>query len=737
MRRVVCQTSRRGPSGFGRRVCMSRRDARCLLNVLSGAALALFAVLCAAPGYSSEDVTVYRDTFGVPHIFAPSEEGAAFAMGYCQAEDRLEAVLRQYRIATGTMSEVFGPDHFKDDYRQRLWQHASISQARYGELDAKVRAIIEAYQAGLKHYMQEHPEEVPDWAPEIQPWMCVALGRFIIWGWPEGDAGGDMKRAGIEPDPIAYRGSNQWLVAPQRTAVKAPIALIDPHLSWYGPFRFYEARLYGGAIAYSGMAIPGLPLPSLGHSQYVSIAMTTGGPDAADCYEEELHPDDVRKYKYDGEWRDMAVRTEVIKVKQGDEIVEQEVEFESTLHGPVVARKDGRAYVLSLPYANEVHLLQQVFRMITSRNLAEIKEALAMLQYMEQNIMVGTVEGDIYYVRNGRVPIRAPGYDYKLPLPGNTSQTQWQGIHALQDLVQLQNPSQGYMQNCNVSPQFMTTNSPLQPPRYSERPYLFNGYISLEQRYDNPLHQRAAMCLQQLDAAEDMTIEDAKAIALSYDVYGVEVWQSMLQAAWSEASADVQAAAGPAKLVELILAWDRRCDPDSTGAIAYRYWKDELGEEVRLHDRAGFPPPESVTPEPLLAGLSRAAEKLQADFGRLDVPYGEVYRVGRRGTDRTWPVGGGSVNSIATPRAISFDAVDGGPTFLGRGGQTSTQLVLLTKPPQSWTMLPLGQSDDPESPHYDDQAEKLFSQGEMKPTYFMNREELLKNVESEKVLTRP
>jgi acyl-homoserine lactone acylase PvdQ len=702
------------------------------------------ATLCVLPavllrsGFASEEeITVYRDTFGVPHIFAATEEGAAYGMGYCQAEDRLEAVLRQYRLATGTLSEVFGPDSFQDDYRQRLWQHAAIAQARYGELNEKVRAIIEAYQAGLKHYMQEHPEEVPAWAPAIEPWMCVALGRFIIWGWPAGTAGEDLERAGIEPDPVAYHGSNEWLVAPERTADNAPIALIDPHLSWYGPFRFYEARLYGGEIAYSGMAIPGLPLPSLGHSSYLSIAMTTGGPDTSDCYEVELNPDNPRQYKYDGEWRDMTVRKEIIKVKDGEQVVDREVEFEQTHQGPVVARKDGKAYVLRIPYANEVHLIEQGYRMITARNLAEMKEALAMLQYMEQNIMIGTVEGDIYYVRNGRVPIRALGFDYNLPVPGNTAQTEWQGIHALQDLVQLQNPSQGYMQNCNVSPQFMTTNSPLQPERWQERPYLFNGYLGPDKRFDNPLHQRAAMVLQLLDNTEKMTIDNAIAIAMSYGVYGADAWQGLLQTAWSAAPPELKAQPGPARLCELILAWNRQCDPASTGAVAYRYWKDELGEEIQQNDRGGFPPPASVTDQLLLDGLVRAAEKIQKDFGRWEVQYGEVYRVGRQGTDRSWPVGGGSVLSIATPRAISFDRIGETPTFLGRGGQTSTQVVQLTKPPRSWTVLPLGQSDHPDSPHYDDQAEKLFSQGKMKPTYFLNKEELLKNLESQKVLKRP
>ena len=114
-----------------------------------------------------------------------------------------------------------------------------------------------------------------------------------------------------------------------------------------------------------------------------------------------------------------------------------------------------------------------------------------------------------------------------------------------------------------------------------------------------------------------------------------------------------------------------------------------------------------------------------ADFGRFDVRYGDVYRVGRKGTGKTWPVSGGSADNIATPRAISFDPIPNTKTFLGHGGQTSTQIVLLTKPPQSWTLLPLGESDHADSPHYQDQSEKLFSKSKMKPTYFLDKNELL------------
>ncbi len=126
-------------------------------------------------------------------------------MGYAQAEDRLEEILKQYRRAEGTMAEVFGPEHLRDDYRQRLWQHRAVAEANYDKQSPKIRAIIEAYQAGLKQYMKEHPQEVPAWAPELHPWQIVALGRYIIWGWPEGEAAGDLKlrRHRTRSDPRA------------------------------------------------------------------------------------------------------------------------------------------------------------------------------------------------------------------------------------------------------------------------------------------------------------------------------------------------------------------------------------------------------------------------------------------------------------------------------------------------------------------------------------------------------
>lgn len=673
------------------------------------------------PGISKPgSAEILRDEFGVPHIFGSTLEDAAFAIGYAQAEDRLEELLKNYRKAEGTMSEAFGQEWFRHDYRQRIWQHASISRERYKDVSPKMRAAIEAYQAGIKRFMTEHPEQVPKWAPELHPAQIIALGRYIIWGWPEGEAGADLQRGGIKPDPVAYRGSNQMLLAPSRTALKVPMAVIDPHLGWYGEFRFYEVRIYAGDFNVSGVSILGIPFPSLGHSRWASVAMTTGGPDTSDVYEEELNSANPRQYKHEGQWRDINIRKDVIKVLDGDKLVEKPIEIEYTTHGPIVAHKDNKAYSMAIPYFNEIGLTDQVYQMFTSRNLTEMKKALSQFQLMSQNVMVGTTEGDIFYLRNGRVPVRPQGCDPTKPMTG-AGACDWKGIHSMSDLVQIANPPQGYMQNNNCSPFAMMKDSPLRLEKYI--PYIYNDG-------NNPGHQRAAMTLEELDAAKNVTPEQMINFAFSTQVFKAADWQARLKLAWENSTNGKTADA--AKVYQQIQSWNRYSTPDSTGALAFFAFKSSLPTPQL---KMAFELPQELTNAQLIEATNKAAEWLKSNFNSLEVPYGRYFRVGRQG-GKTYPVGGGiqRETGMTTPRAINFSKV--GNEMVGQGGQTSTQIVILTKTPQSFTIIPLGESDHKDSGHWDDQAEKLFSHGKAKSTYFLNKAELLKHVTAKKVLNR-
>jgi acyl-homoserine lactone acylase PvdQ len=246
-----------------------------------------------------------------------------------------------------------------------------------------------------------------------------------------------------------------------------------------------------------------------------------------------------------------------------------------------------------------------------------------------------------------------------------------------------------------------------------------------------PRHQRAEMMTDLLDATRDVTVEKAIALAFDTQVYRAELWQARLKTAWDAAPASAKSA-DSTRLYSLIEKWNRRSDADSTGALAYYAFK----RHIAASRVSQVTPAEDLHNETLLKALEEGAKWLQSNFGSLEVPYGKYFRVGRRGGDRTFPVGGGSVADagMSTTRAIGFDIA--GKEMVGRSGQTSTQIVHLTDPPESWTIVPLGASDHKESGHWDDQAEKLFSKSKAAPTYFLRKSELLKHVTSKKELVR-
>ncbi|MBN1342740.1 MAG: penicillin acylase family protein [Phycisphaerae bacterium] len=690
-------------------------------------------VAIAWPGVAlAGKATIYRDTWGVPNIYADSEESACFAMGYAQAEDRPQQIFDNYRTGIGRAAEVLGPGELEKDFVARAFRHAEVSKERYNTASPKVRACIEAFQDGVRHYFEKHPEKKTASHMDLEPWMCLALGRAVIWGWPLGQAGEDLIAGGVNPPRIEYHGSNEMAISPSRTKEKVAMAVIDPHLGFYGPMRFYEARMYAGDLACAGTAVVGQPMISLGHNAYISVAMTTGGPDTADVFIETINPDNPAQYQYDGKWRDGKIETLKIAVKTKDgkiDTVTKEILY--THHGPVIATKDGKGYAMALAYQNEVGLADQMYGVFRSKNIEEVKAALAMAQLMPQNVMVTCRDGDIYYQRTGRVPIRPDGYNYSRPVPGDTSATEWKGIHPTSDLVQILNPECGWMQNCNVSPRVMFRDSPLTEDKYKSYIYEEPTYMGI--RYG--LHQRAAETFHELDQAKDVTIEDWLQIALSPVVYGVKPWQERLEKAWAGADAETKGDEKLAQFVKEILTWNGRADKDSTGILPYKYWKDQQGAMAKLRNRLGAPPDALLTDGGVIKMVKDGYKAMMDDVGRIDVKYGDIYRTGRRGGKRTAPAEGGGINGIATPRSLGFGGKDKNGQHLMDGGQCAPEVVVWTKPPQSWTAAPLGQSDDPVSPHFDDQAIKLVSNRKMKSTYFKNKAELMKNLESTTELT--
>lgn len=658
----------------------------------------------------ANDVTIRRDRWGVPHIFAATLQDGAYGLGYAQAEDRLEQICDNYRLAAGRMAEVKGASWVEQDWQQRLAGHEAVCRRRYAELPTEVRASCEAYQEGVRAFLAEHPDKRLPKIEPMEPWMVPAVLRMLIFHWPVGQA---MRELGLRDQTHFF--SNQWAVRPERTANGAAMLLIDPHVPWDGPFRFYEFRMHAGGHDFSGFGPVGTPLFAVGHNAFLGWACTTGGPDTTDIYVEQIDPANPKRYRYDDGWREISGEQVTIAVKGAPAVVRT---LEHSHHGPILLREGNKAFAMACPYLDQIDVVTELYRAMTARNLAEFDAALGMCQLMEQNVMYADVEGNIRYVRTGRVPIRPPGFDFLKPVPGNTSKSEWLGIHSMKDLVQVLNPPTGYLQNCNIGPDMMARGLRLDRSAYPS--YIY---------HEGPgaTNTRGRRAVELLEAHPKLTITEAMAIALDTHADGCEGWQSAIRRAVHGVDMTKRRKGVDPdtlkKAVETLLAWDGMMDQQSSGATLYRGLRVVAEEHHFRRDGSN---------EALIDALAETLAWLKTNYGTAEVAYGQVHRI-RRG-ESSWPVSGGESGGGSTLRAISSSLR--GKTYLGHDGQNWTQLVEFRPGAvHSWSATPYGESDDPASPHYTDQAEKLFSPGRLKPTWFQPAE-LEGNVESSKVLHR-
>ena len=694
--------------------------------------VALLLLLLAIPSVEAADkpkVTIYRDTWGVPHIYAETEAAGAYGLGYAQAEDRLADIYTSLRTGLGTMSEAFGSRFVEHDYTMRLCRNAELAEHTWEDMPQHLQELLVNFAAGVQAYIEEHPEEVPAHAMPIEPWMFRTVGRAMVLRWPLGTIADDLGNSGSRPRP-AMR-SNEWAVASSRSADDVPILLSDPHLQWEGLAVMYEARVHAGELHVNGYFLIGAPLIAIGHNRHVGWALTTGGPDCGDVFEMKVRMNDRLEYEYDGQWRAAESVVFTIPVKDAEPVIRSAV---YTHLGPVVSPIDlkaGKAFVGAAPMLTKTQLMEQSYRMAVAKNVHEFFEAIGMEEYNEQNIMFADVHGEIGYARVGAAPIRPKGYRWDAPVPGYTSATAWQGLHPVDDLVHIFNPPQGYMQNCNISPENMMVDSPLTSDKYPD--YLFN--VSWDT--NNP---RSLRSVQLLEADDLVTREEAIAYATDVHDYLATRWQEELRLAVESVGEKPMQDQGFADAVEAILAWDGEFVPEATATVLYKFWRLKCGQEIDLSpivDEDHFAKKEQ---RHLLKLLASTIKEMTTQYGSWDIAWGDVHQVGRG--EQFFPVGGAdfrSGNREANFSETLFDVRSSadrnrpGKYVADNGSMAMILMFFHPEGIESLTCIPWGQSGHSKSPHFMDQGEQLYSKRKMKPTWW-NKEKLFANVASKKVL---
>ncbi len=681
------------------------------------------------------DVIIRRDTLGVPHIFGDTDADTAYGLAYAHAEDDFSTIQQTMIAARGKLGLAYGINASPNDYMVQLLRIWEVVNAKYNTIPPDVQAIMQGYADGLNYYAALHVDEVL--LPELYPLSGrdVAAGfihRVPLFFGLDGALGelyadtrqgtisekeiGDW-RLGIVQSPIsnlpesAKYGSNTIAVSPARSATGETFLAINAHQPWEGPVTWYEAHLYSNeGWNMVGGLLPGSPTITHGHNEQLGWAFTVNSPDLIDVYVLEMNPDDPNQYLYDGEWRNLEVGEAPIAVTLFGRFrwtVKQEVLW--SVYGPTV-RRDHGVYAVRYAGMGEIGHVEQFVRLNKATNLAEWQRAMRNGPLPMFNVGYADQEGNIFYVYNGRIPLRTEGYDWQQYLPGNTSDTLWSEYLPFDELPQVRNPPSGFVQNANSSP-YRTTLGAGNPDETS-----FSTTLGI----DDTMSNRSLRLLELFGADESIT--EAEFYAYKYDMtYHPE--SDVARIVNMILAEPPPSNPNEAMAYEWLANWDWQSTPESVGAtlaiLTTNYVLEAEDTDMSVSNMTGG----VFTAVSVQNSFSKAVALLLEKFGTVAVPWQDVNRLVRGDVDLGL---GGSPDVL---HAIYGDLGEDG-RFHSIAGDS--YILMVTWLPdgslRSQSIHQYGSATlDETSPHYADQA-PIFVRRELTPVWFTEAD-ILANLE--------
>jgi acyl-homoserine-lactone acylase len=684
-----------------------------------------------SPDVLAQQVTIRRDTYGIPHILGETEEAAAFGFGYAQAEDHAAEIGRRYLAARGTAAAVFGEEALAGDVAMAQFDNLAASEAALERITPLYRRIIGAYAAGVNRYVRAHREQLPEWMPELTAADVLANTRA---GAASSLGGAALVRRlrqkyeGVQPtteDPSWLDegdGSNAFALAGSRTTTGKPILLGNPHLQWSS--LYWEAHVrVPGKIDFYGSTLVGIPVLRAGFNDRLGFVTTNNSPDLDDVFALKLDPAQPDHYLFDGRSMPLSRREATVRVRQADGSMRDEPRTFWTSHiGPVIYRTADRAFTVKSTRLDAFQYFEGFYVLSKARNLREWTAAMRHNYVPTSNFTYADVDGNIQYYWNGRVPVRRDGIDYRLDVEANGPGDIWSRLHGIDDYPRLLNPPGGYVQNANNPPSFVSLRDPIDMTPYPA--HFERGQLAL----------RPQLALDLLEAREKLSVDDVIALKNSTRMLLAErVKPDVIAAVRADGSASDEARAG----ADVLAAWDDRVAADSRGAVLFQAFWDAYSRAVREPfatpwDAAqpASTPRGIADPTAAVTHLAAAVSTVRERHGSERIAWGEVNRF-RAGT-LDLP-GDGASGTYGTFRVMTFaappSATDDDVARVRVAGHVPGQdgpigfgdawviLVDFSRPGQAWSVLAYGQTADQASPHSSDQLQ-IFAEHRLRRAWY-------------------
>lgn len=668
---------------------------------------------------------IIRDDFGVPHIYGTTDADAVFGLLYAQCEDDFNRVEQNYIWALGRLAEINGEKALYSDLRARMFMTKEEAIENFEKSPEWLQKLCIAFADGINYYLYSHPEVKPKLIDHFEPWMPMYFSEGSIGGdieristqkikkFYEEDQGSELAEVydgNLKLDYGESQGSNGFAISGKLTSSGNTMLLINPHTSFFFRGEVHVVSKEGlnayGAVTWGQFFV------YQGFNEKTGWMHTSTGTDIMDEFEETIiDGTEGLQYVYGEEKRKVETIPVKLSYKTENGLKENTYEIYRTHHGPITHAREDK-WVATAMMWDPVKALQQSFIRTKQKDHQGFKKMMDMRTNSSNNTVFADASGNIAYYHGNFIPVRNPKFDYSEPVDGSDPATDWRGLHKIEENILIENPENGWIQNCNSTP-FTAAGD------YSPKPKNYPAYMT-----SFPENYRGVHAISLLSKAEDLTLD--KLIELAYDPFlpgGKALVEGLLEAAALSRISDPRQLAA----LEVLDSWDFKANVNSVAMTlaqfylnAYRasgyapYYRRDFMRMINYMSK------ESSTLERLEV-FNEAFDRLKSDFGTWKTAWGEYNRYQRLNGDiaqkfndelPSTPIGlaSGSWGALA-----SYTTTYGENTkrVYGVHGNSFVAVVEFGEKIRAKSLLAGGQSGDPKSPHFDDQV-ALYANGEFK-----------------------